>query len=90
MRPEIAVAFIAQEYKKASSAFPKFNSAHEGWAVLKEEVDELWEAVRLNQKTPDRAERLEEEAIQVGAMAVRFLVDCCSSQDCADLRRKEK
>jgi len=85
MRKEIALAFIANEYNDASSKFPKFNSAHEGWAVLKEEMDELWEAVRLNQKNPDRAEQLENEAIQVGAMAVRFLVDCCTSRNNGEL-----
>ena len=47
MRKEIALAFIANEYNDASSKFPKFNSAHEGWAVLKEEMDELWESEKL-------------------------------------------
>jgi len=58
--------------------------------VILEELDELWEAVKLNQNTPDRIERIENEAVQVGAMALRFIVDCClydESVECAELRR---
>jgi hypothetical protein len=46
------------------------NSPHEGFAVIREEVDELWEAVRRDDLKAALA-----EAVQVGAMAVRFLVD---------------
>lgn len=49
-----------------------FHSAHEGFAVLKEEVDELWDEVRC--RVIDR-DALRKECIQVGAMASRFLVD---------------
>lgn len=46
---------IFEEMADASSKFPPFNSGHEGFAVLKEEVDELWEAVKLNKKRhPER------------------------------------
>jgi NTP pyrophosphatase (non-canonical NTP hydrolase) len=67
---------IFEEMADASSKFPPFNSGHEGFAVLKEEVDELWEAVKLNQKRhPERDELMRKECIQVGAMALRFLHD---------------
>lgn len=72
-----AVEEIEIEYKRAIEKFPKFNSQHEGFAVLKEEMDELWEAVRLKQGSPERLEKLTSEAIQVGAMALRFLTDVC-------------
>jgi len=48
----------------------KFNSSHEGWAVIREEVDELWEAVKGNDPAG-----MKSEAIQVAAMALRFLYD---------------
>lgn len=66
---------IAVELAKAENAFPPFHSAHEGWAIIKEELDELWEVVRLNQATPLRSLNLRKECIQVAAMAIRFLVD---------------
>lgn len=67
---------IFEEMADASSKFPPFNSGHEGFAVLKEEVDELWEAVKLNKKRhPERDELMRKECIQVGAMALRFLHD---------------
>lgn len=37
---DITVLMVA-ELKKANKKFPKFNSRHEGYAVIKEEVDEL-------------------------------------------------
>lgn len=51
----------------------------EGFAVLLEEVDELWEEVR-GHDSPERTERMRHEAIQVGAMAVRFLTDLKESK----------
>jgi len=64
---------ICAEYLRASKKFPKFNSRHEGYAVIKEELDELWDAIKENATN----DLVEEEAVQVGAMALRFLIDCC-------------
>jgi hypothetical protein len=66
---------IYNEFVKASSKFPAFASEHEGYAILKEEVDELWDAVKLNQKNPNRLKMCRKECIQVAAMALRFLYD---------------
>lgn len=41
---------IYEEFCEASSKFPEFASDHEGYAVILEEMDELWEAVKLNNK----------------------------------------
>jgi hypothetical protein len=74
----IAVGYsqaIYEEMAFASSKFPAFASEHEGYAILLEEVDELWEAVKLNQKNPERENLICKECIQVGAMALRFLHD---------------
>ena len=71
-----AVHVVVAELRDATTKFAAFHSAHEGWAVLMEEVDELWEVVKLNQSTPERNARMRKEAIQVAAMAIRFLVDC--------------
>ena len=68
---------ITEEFLSATNKFEKFNSAHEGYAILLEEVDELWDNVKLNQDTVDRTEMIKHETIQVAAMAIRLLYDCC-------------
>lgn len=65
---------IQTELARATVSYPPMHSPHEGYAVLKEEAEELWEEIK--KKEPDQA-LLREEAIQVAAMAARFLVDCC-------------
>ena len=80
---------VYSEFYRATDLHAPFNSAHEGYAVLLEEVDELWAEVMKNPHkgclTPaDKAEGSEKrmtamrtEAIQVAAMAMRFLKDVC-------------
>lgn len=63
---------VANEVGRAMAKFPPFNSGHEGWAVIKEELEELWEQVRANRSGSVTAR---DEAIQVAAMAVRFIYD---------------
>ena len=64
---------IATEVKRARSLFPeKFHNQHEGYAVILEEIDELWDEIKKNQKNYDLpAQR--KEAIQAAAMLVRFI-----------------
>lgn len=66
----------AEELDQARRNWPAFNSAHEGYAVLKEELDELWEHVKTNQRRRDLG-AMRKEAIQVAAMAMRFALECC-------------
>jgi len=78
MRRKIAMDKVYHEYLLAMSSNPPFNTAHEGWAVIKEEMDELWDLVKSNKKPHGRATLdMETEATQVAAMAVRFLIDLC-------------
>lgn len=67
------IALIDRECEYATLKFNKFNSTHEGYAVLKEEVDELWDVIKKNGTSIE----LKSEAVQIGAMALRFLMDCC-------------
>lgn len=67
---------IEIECKNAMFNWPEFHSAHEGFAVLAEEVDELWEIVR--QKPKDRTlAKMKTECIQIAAMALRFATEIC-------------
>lgn len=55
------------------AAFEKhrpMHSPHEGYGVILEEVDELFDEVKAN-----NLPRAKEEAVQVAAMATRFIVD---------------
>lgn len=80
---------VREEVQRAEAKFPPFNSAHEGYAVILEELDELWEEVKRNGSVRD-TERMRLEAIQVAAMAVRFLVNVCRpSPEAADAVRED-
>jgi hypothetical protein len=62
-----------------ASVWPPMNSAHEGYGVLLEEVDELFAHVKTKQKNRDLA-KMRAEAIQVAAMALRFAHDVCNEE----------
>jgi len=87
---------VEKELKSANEKFPMFASAHEGYAVLLEEVEEaelelvsckncldaLWYEVKSNNKDLKKsatlrlkqlAQNLSCEAIQVAAMAQKFI-----------------
>lgn len=70
------LGLVREELNSANEKFGPFNSAHEGWAVLKEEVDELWIEVKKKQsaRSPDL---MRGEAVQIAAMAIRFALDIC-------------
>lgn len=76
-----AASEAVNEVKRATEVlqFPKFNSAHEGFAILLEEVEELKAHVWMNQSKRD-IEAMRKEAVQVAAMALRFIVDVCDEQ----------
>lgn len=73
MKETQAFRLVKRELAKARAKFPKFNSPHEGHSVIEEEFDELWADIKANNppeiQTP--------EAVQVAAMAIRFLIDLC-------------
>lgn len=72
---------VYDELQSARSKFPRdFINAHEGFAILKEEIDELWDAVRLKQYATTRVGSMRKEAIQVAAMAIRFIEDVCDGK----------
>lgn len=69
-----ALAEVEQELREAVRRYGPMASAHEGWAVLKEEVDELWDEVRKSPRKRVYAD-MHAEAVQCAAMAVRFMLD---------------
>ena len=79
MEVQDAMALIYAEYLRASARYPAFNSPHEGIAVMEEEFTELRTEVFANHSLRSH-ERMRKEAVQVGAMALRFLVDLCPGE----------
>jgi hypothetical protein len=61
---------VKEELYKATRKHLPMVSAHEGYAVLLEEVDELWQEIKHGSKKDAKA-----EAIQVAAMAIRLIAN---------------
>jgi hypothetical protein len=71
----IATAEIYNEVLRAKSLFPNnFVNQHEAYAVLLEEVDELWDEIKKNQCNYDLVAQ-RKEAIQAAAMLTRLIVE---------------
>ena len=75
---------IRRELREARMCHATFNNAHEGWAVIYEEVVELQAEVFKKQPSRDFSrmrkeaiQRMRKEAIQIAAMAIRFIEDVC-------------
>ena len=71
--PERRAEFIALIVAELENAYQKHGAAewnrHEFYGVLKEEVDELWDAIKRN----DPEDELVIEAAQVAAMCIRYV-----------------
>lgn len=72
LRQEKIFELVKAELESAVQRYEPMRSAHEGYATILEELDELWNEVK--QRTPDST-RLRKEAIQVATMAIRFVLD---------------
>ncbi len=70
---------IEVECAKAMFDWPEFNTAHEGYAVILEELDELWDEVKKKPKNRDSA-KMKVECIQIAAMALRFATEICDTK----------
>lgn len=74
MKRKTALRLVKEELARAQEAFPAMHSTHEGYAVILEELDELWEEIRAGNGATHRGAS---EAIQTAAMAIRYLIDLC-------------
>jgi hypothetical protein len=103
MSVENIINDVLKELERSEKEHGNFNSPHEGYAVILEELDELWENVKLNPKnieltetSPEltfvdieneiqykeaqewkRINMMREEAVQVAAMAIKFIHCIC-------------
>lgn len=63
---------VEVELRAARAKHPKFMSMHHGYAVILEELDEVWEEIKKREPDP---EKLRKELVQVAAVSVRFVED---------------
>lgn len=82
---------VSTELEFAVHQFPPMNSMHEGYAVILEEVDELWEEVKrkqipdfdesnrdLDRKAMRNQAAIISELVQIAAMCERLYCDVAS------------
>lgn len=76
MTPNNAIEEIKKEIESAQSKYPALHSNHEAYAVILEEMDELWDEIKKSKDVKGNG-RIKSELIQVGAMVLRYLNDLC-------------
>jgi hypothetical protein len=67
---------VGKELGRALRKYGKMHSAHEGYAVILEELDELKNEV-WKKPTKRKSARMRKEALQTAAMALRFVLEVC-------------
>lgn len=73
----LALEEVRGEIYSAKAKWPRrAASMHEQYAVILEELDELWDHVKVNQRKRDLT-AARAEAKQVAAMAIRFMTEVC-------------
>ena len=65
---------VSAELERACMKFVPFTSAHEGYAILLEKIRRSSGMEMLKNMYPDKG-RMAKEAIQIAAMAIRFVQD---------------
>ena len=63
---------IGAELERSAVHKTEFSSLHEAYAVILEELDEVWDIARMKRKNRDEAQ-LRKELIQVATMAVKAI-----------------
>jgi len=71
---------VLRELLRAVEKFTPFHSGHEGYAVILEELDELWDEVK-KRPSERNTQKMRGEAVQVAAMAIRFITDVCEKEE---------
>lgn len=66
---------VKKEFEFATKKYGEFHSLHEAYAIVLEEMNELWEEVKASQKDKSRGQFARKEAIQVATMAIRLIFD---------------
>ena len=65
---------VELELRHALALHPGMRSHHEGYAIILEELDELWDEIKRKPLYRNE-DALRKEALQVAAMSIRFVLD---------------
>jgi len=65
------VVLVREEPERANKKFPLFHSKHHGYAVILEELEEMWDEIKRQE--PNTA-RVQAECIQFITMGFKFLM----------------
>lgn len=76
------IPLLTAEMETASTKYGQFHNAHEHYAVLQEEVDEWWDAVKGNM-----ADCCQYELLQVAAVALRYIIENGDAESIAEVQR---
>ena len=71
----IALIMIYEEYLAACKKHPPFNSPHEAYAIIQEELEECWHLIKNDEKAWAGRDAMKYEIKAVGAMVIRFILD---------------
>lgn len=74
-----SIKAIITEYNRTIIKNAPFHSTYEGWALIKQKVDSLWDEIK-KEETGGSREAMQKEAAQIGAMAMRFIIDLCNDE----------
>ena len=76
-RAGIAMAEMFNELADAMDKHGAYKSFHDGYANIKEELEELWELVKASKPDGADIKSMRKEALQIAVTAIRFAADLC-------------
>jgi hypothetical protein len=71
-----AIRLIIPEYNQIICKSPPLQNTYEGWAMLEQGMEELWDEIKKDKKVQS-PEQMRREAIFISATAMRFMIDLC-------------
>jgi succinate dehydrogenase/fumarate reductase flavoprotein subunit len=88
-KAELVVGAVREELDRAMTRHAPMNSAHEGYSVILEELDELWDEIKKRRAARDD-QAMRTEALQIAAMACRFVLDVLPHTEGLRLRPRRR
>lgn len=73
---------VKVELEKSYNKFPNITTPYDGYARLQDEVEELWDEIKVKEKykTNTNQDHRRREATHVAVMAIRFILDVCDKE----------